>query len=66
MSALVMFNLITLWIDPQRGVSVQQRFQEPSGDYRLAKYSNIKINQKLPDSAFKLNTTNRTKTITPS
>jgi len=56
---------ILLWIDPARGVSVQQQFFEPSGDYRLAKYSDIQINQKLPDSAFKLKTTGKTKVISP-
>ena len=50
-----------LWIDPARVVSVQQQFFEPSGDYRLAKYSDIQINQKLPDSVFKLKTTGKTK-----
>src|SRR5258707_2102348 len=40
---------ILLWIDPARGVSVQQQFFEPSGDYRLAKYSDIQVNQKLSD-----------------
>src|ERR1035438_7991653 len=43
---------IWLWIDPVRGVSVQQQFFEPSGDYRLAKYSEIQINQKIPGKAF--------------
>ncbi len=62
-----MFNPILLWIDPARGISVQQQFIEPgSGNYRLAKYSNIKINQKIPDSAFKLKTTGKTKYVTPS
>src|SRR5262249_45131972 len=28
---------IILWIDPARGISVQQQLFEPSGDYRLAK-----------------------------
>lgn len=60
-----MFSLITLWIDPARGVSVQQKFLESSGDYRLAKYFNIKANQKLPESAFKLKTTGKTKVVTP-
>lgn len=55
---------ILLWIDA-RGVSIQQQFFEPSGDYRLAKYSDIQINQKLPDSAFKLKTTGKTKFISP-
>lgn len=56
---------IWLWIDPARGVSVQQQFFEPSGDYRLAKYSDIKINQNLPGDTFKLKTTNKTKVVTP-
>ena len=56
---------ILLWIDPARGVSVQQQFFEPGGDYRLAKYSQIHINQKLPDNAFKLKTTGKTRFISP-
>jgi outer membrane lipoprotein-sorting protein len=49
-----MFNKIILWIDPARGVSVQQQLFAPSGDYKLSKYSNIKLNPKLPDDVFKL------------
>jgi outer membrane lipoprotein-sorting protein len=56
---------IVLWIDPARGVSVQQQFFEPSGDYRMSKYSEIQLNQKLPDNAFKLKTTGKTKTVSP-
>ena len=56
---------ICLWIDTARGVSVQQQFFEPSGDYRLAKYSNIKINENLPGDTFKLKTTGKTKIVTP-
>src|SRR5712671_1719588 len=56
---------ILLWIDPSRGVSVQQQFFEPSGDYRLAKYSDIQVNQKLPDNAFKLKTTGKTRVVSP-
>jgi outer membrane lipoprotein-sorting protein len=61
-----MFRLITLWIDQQTGMSVQQRFQESGDDYRLARYNSIRINQKLPDSAFKLKTTGKTKYISPN
>ena len=57
------FAKIWLWIDPARGISVQQQFFEPSGDYRLAKYSAIQLNQKIPDSAFKLKTANGTQFI---
>ena len=61
-----MFNLITLWIDPARGVSVQQRFDEPSGDYRLSKYTNIQINKKISNDVFKLKTTGKTKVVKPN
>jgi outer membrane lipoprotein-sorting protein len=61
-----MYSLITLWIDPARGVSVQQKFlDEKSGDYRLAKYSNIKMNEKVPDSVFRLKTTSKTRFVSP-
>jgi len=59
------FDHIWLWIDPARGVSVQQQLFEPSGDYRLAKYSDIQLNQKIPDTAFKLKTTGKTKIVSP-
>jgi outer membrane lipoprotein-sorting protein len=57
------FAKIWLWIDPARGISVQQQFFEPSGDYRLAKYSDIKLNQKVPDNAFKLRTSGDTQFV---
>lgn len=59
------FAHIFLWIDPARGISIQQQFFEPSGDYRLAKYSDIQLNQKLNDQVFKLKTTSKTKTVSP-
>jgi outer membrane lipoprotein-sorting protein len=57
------FAHITLWIDAARGVSLQQQLFETSGDYRLAKYSDIQINQKIPDSVFKLKTSSKTKIL---
>jgi outer membrane lipoprotein-sorting protein len=59
------YSRMLLWIDVSRGISVQQQFFEPEGDYRLAKYSDIQINQKIPDKVFKLNTTSKTQTISP-
>jgi len=54
-SAKNMFNKIVLWIDPAQGVSVQQQLFAPDGDYKLSKYSNIKINPpKMPEDVFKL------------
>jgi outer membrane lipoprotein-sorting protein len=55
---------ILLWID-SRGLLVQQQLFEPGGDYRLAKYSDVKPLPKLPDSVFKLKTTPKTKVVTP-
>ena len=60
-----MFQQIILWIDPARGISVQQQLIEPSGDYRLAKYSDIKINQNIPNDIFKLKTSGKTKWVRP-
>ena len=59
------FDHIVLWIDPARGVSVQQQLFEPAGDYRLAKYSDIELNQKISDTVFKLKTTGKTKIVSP-
>ena len=61
-----LFQTITLWIDLARGVSVQQRFDEPSGDYRVTKYSNIQINHKMSGDVFKLKTTGHTKVVKPN
>jgi outer membrane lipoprotein-sorting protein len=60
-----MFSRMVLWIDPARGISLKQQFFEPSGDYRLARYLNINLNQKVPDDVFKLKTTPSTKTVSP-
>jgi outer membrane lipoprotein-sorting protein len=38
---------VILWIDPNRAVAVQQEILEPSGDYRLAHYSNIVLDKEL-------------------
>jgi len=54
------FAKIWLWIDPANGISVQQQFFELSGDYRLAKYTDLKLNQKISDSVFKLKTSGDT------
>jgi len=58
------FSHILLWIDPQRGLSVKQQLFEASGDYRLAKYTDIQVNQKISDDKFKLKTSGKTKTVT--
>jgi outer membrane lipoprotein-sorting protein len=59
------YNKIILWIDPGRDVLLKQQFFERSGDYRLAHYSNMKLNQKVSDDVFRLKTNGNTKTVTP-
>lgn len=59
------YSQIFLWIDPERGVSVQQQLFQPQGDYRLAKYSQIKMREKIGDDVFKLKTTSKTQTVAP-
>jgi outer membrane lipoprotein-sorting protein len=60
-----MFSKIVLWLDTDRDVSLKQQAFEPAGDYRIAKYSNITLNPKLPDDTFKLKTTSKTKVVRP-
>jgi outer membrane lipoprotein-sorting protein len=60
-----MFERLVMWIDPKLGVAVQQKFFQPEGDYRLTKYSDIHLNQKIPDNTFKLKTDSKTTTVSP-
>jgi outer membrane lipoprotein-sorting protein len=60
------YKQIFLWIDLERGISVQQQAFQPDGNYRLAKYNSIQVNEKkIPDEVFKLKTTGKTQTISP-
>lgn len=43
-----------LWISDKTGEPVRQQFYEPSGDYNVFTYSDMKINPNIPDSALKL------------
>jgi len=59
------FSKIVLWIDSSRGISVQQQFFQPQGDYRLAKYLSIRIPAKISNDVFQLKTTRKTQFISP-
>lgn len=60
------YSKILLWIDLNRGISVQQKFVTPQGDYRLCKYPEVRLNEKkIPDDVFRLKTTSKTQTISP-
>jgi outer membrane lipoprotein-sorting protein len=57
------FSRIIWWIDPERDVSLRQQLFQPSGDYRLAHYANIKLNAKPSQDFFHLHTTSKTKVV---
>ena len=61
------FEHICLWIDLSKnpGISVQQQLFAPENDYRLASYSDIHLNEKIPDSAFKLKTSGNSRFVPP-
>ena len=59
------YNRIILWIDPERDVLLKQQFFEHSGDYRVAHYTNMRLNEKISDDVFRLKTNGDTKTIKP-
>jgi outer membrane lipoprotein-sorting protein len=59
-----MYSHITLWLDPVEDVSLKQQAFAPSGDYRVALYTNRRINQKVPGNVFTVKTTKKTTVVT--
>lgn len=51
---------VTIWIDPETGVSLKQVFDQGPGQYRVSVYFGIKVNQPLPADAFTFKTTKKT------
>lgn len=60
---LKLFPKITIWIDPARGVSLKQFFDEGQGQSRTCTYSNIKVNQPQPPDAFSFKTDSKTQFV---
>jgi outer membrane lipoprotein-sorting protein len=55
---------VTIWVDPDRGVSLKQIFDEGPGQYRVCTYSNFKLNESLPRDAFTIKTDSKTQYVT--
>ncbi len=51
-AAAAYFTAITLWISDASGIPIQQKLQEPHGDYLLVSFSGESLNIKIPDSIF--------------
>lgn len=54
---------VTIWVDPTRGVSLKQVFDEGQGQSRVCTYTNIKVNLPLPADAFTFKTDSKTQYV---
>lgn len=57
------FTHVTIWVDPARAISLRQQFFEPSGDYRLAIYNNIRYNTTISSDVFSIKPAPGTQTV---
>jgi outer membrane lipoprotein-sorting protein len=51
---------VTMWVDPERAVSLKQILYFGPTEYKVCVYFNIKVNQPLPAGVFTLKTTSKT------
>lgn len=51
-SAAAFFSSITLWITQKGGIPIQQKLEEPNGDYLLVSFTEVKLNSKISASTF--------------
>ena len=51
-AAAAYFSGIALWIKKASGVPIQEKLQEPNGDYLLVTFSAEKVNVPIPESKF--------------
>jgi outer membrane lipoprotein-sorting protein len=56
---------IILWLDPQRDISLKQKFVEQGGNYRLTHYTGVEINTKFSNDVFELKTPPGTTIVRP-
>jgi outer membrane lipoprotein-sorting protein len=54
---------VTIWVDPERGVSLKQVLNFGATESKWCVYFNIKMNQPLPADAFTFKTTNHTHNV---
>lgn len=56
---------IELWIPDGKSNAMQEKVTEPSGNYYLALYSNVKLDANVPDSVFELKLPKNVKKVYP-
>ncbi|HEU5351629.1 MAG TPA: outer membrane lipoprotein-sorting protein [Terracidiphilus sp.] len=54
---------VTIWMDPERGVSLKQVFDEAGGTERTCTYSHFRVNDSLPRDAFTFKTNRATQYV---
>jgi outer membrane lipoprotein-sorting protein len=60
-----MITRIDLWIQEGQSSPIQEKVTQPSKDYVLISYSDLKVNPDLPDSAFDLKLPEGVKRVKP-
>jgi outer membrane lipoprotein-sorting protein len=48
------FTRIQVWVSEESWLPVQQKFYEPDGDYSVARYTGVRVNENLPSSTFRI------------
>jgi outer membrane lipoprotein-sorting protein len=56
---------LELWIPESEGYPIQQKFYLAGGDYKLVKYTNVKVNPPLTDGDLKLKVPKDAKKVSP-
>jgi outer membrane lipoprotein-sorting protein len=59
------FPKVVLWISDDSGLPVQQKLIQPSGDYSMATYTNIKLAPNLSEAEVKINLPKNAKRLHP-
>jgi outer membrane lipoprotein-sorting protein len=54
---------VLLWVDLDKGVAVKQQRFDPSGNYVIFSYGNLKLNGPMPSGAFEIKTASGTQIV---
>lgn len=54
---------VVLWVSMDDGIAVKQQSFDPSGNYRVVAYRNIRVNAPVPSGAFEIKTASGTQVV---
>ncbi len=55
------FQMVVIWVDLKRAISLKQQFVTPSGDMKTAVYTHVRYNQKVNTGKYAIKTDKNTK-----